>query len=295
MKILKIFGIVVGIHVFFFALIFANPGCSSSSKPAPAPTDTVAKADPSPSITVPSSSPGITVATPPPIGFNPDAPAIAVPGMSDRYKPTRPNTPAATTLVTEPVKDVTPMTTYSVKSGDSLWTIANKNKIAVKDLAAANNLKTDVVLRLGQKLIIPGKAPAPAAAPAATASAPAAAPAAKPASSAMKHTVQSGESLSSIAQKYGVTQRDLAIANNISNPLKLAAGKELIIPGFDAVNGKTSTKSAGKASPAASSSPSFAPPQLVESPPVLVAQPPAPATGAIPVIRVDESSAPKKP
>ena len=32
MKILKIFGIVVGIHVFALLLIFANPGCSSSSK-----------------------------------------------------------------------------------------------------------------------------------------------------------------------------------------------------------------------------------------------------------------------
>ena len=40
MKILKIFGVVVGIHLFALLLIFANPGCSSTSKPPPAPNIT---------------------------------------------------------------------------------------------------------------------------------------------------------------------------------------------------------------------------------------------------------------
>ena len=42
MKILKIFGIVVGIHVFALISIFANPVGSSTTKPPPAPHDTVA-------------------------------------------------------------------------------------------------------------------------------------------------------------------------------------------------------------------------------------------------------------
>ena len=69
MKILKIFGIVVGIHVFALVLIFANPGCSSSTRPAPAPTDTVAKSEPAPAISVPN----LSVAATPPPDFNPDA------------------------------------------------------------------------------------------------------------------------------------------------------------------------------------------------------------------------------
>ena len=52
MKILKVFGVVVGIHVFALILIFANPGCSAMIKTTPSPSDTVAKTDaPSPTDT----------------------------------------------------------------------------------------------------------------------------------------------------------------------------------------------------------------------------------------------------
>lgn len=299
MKILKIFGIVVGIHVFALVLIFANPGCSSSSKSAPAPAHTVAKAESAPSITVPNTTPTVALAAPPPVGFNPDAPASAAPGGGVRFTPTRPNTPVASTLVAEPVKDVTPMTTYVVKSGDNLWNVAKRNKLSVQELAGANSLKTTVVLQPGQKLIIPGKTPVAAAPTSAT---PASSPATSPASAAtkssgapMKHTVQSGETIGSIAQMFGIRQRDLLIANNITDPLKLPAGKELIIPGWDPANGKQPVKSSTKSStppkPAADNRPLFTTPQLEQSTPVISAQPP----GEVPVIRVDETPAPKKP
>ena len=304
MKILKIFGIVVGIHVFALVLIFANPGCSSSTKPAPAPTDTVAKAEPAPTISVPN----ISVAAAPPPAFNPDAPAADAPSGGVRFTPTRPNTPAASTLLAEPVKDVTPMTTYTVKSGDSLWSIANKNKLSYQDLAVANNLKSNAALQPGQKLIIPGKALASSSVTATggavgTTATPAPTAAAKPAGATMKHTVKSGETLGTIAQKYGVRQRDLAIANNITDPLKLAAGKELTIPGWDAANGKAPAKSSTKSpssgapasKPAADTRPLFTTPQLDQPAPVIVAQPPGAPTGEVPVIRVDETPAPKKP
>ncbi len=257
MKILKIFGIVVGIHVFALVLIFANPGCSSSSKSAPALADTVAKSEPAPSITVPNTTPPVALPAPPPIGFNPDAPASAAPSGGVRFSPTRPNTPVASTLVAEPVKDVTPMTTYTVKSGDNLWNVAKRNKLSVQELAGANSLKTSVVLQPGQKLIIPGKSPPSAASTPATpasSSATSSAPAATKSSSApMKHTVQSGETIGSIALMFGIRQRDLLIANNITDPLRLPAGKELIIPGWDPANGKQPTKSSTKSSTVRSS------------------------------------------
>lgn len=313
MKIVKIFGVVVGIHVFALVLIFANPGCSSSSKPAPAPADTVAaKADTPPPLTVPNAapSPSLNVAAPPPpVAFNPDAAATAAqPSPSVRFTPTRPGTPAASTLVAEPVADVMPATTYAVKSGDSLWSIANKNKISTTDLAAANNLKTSAVLKLGQKLVIPGKSMPKATAAAPTAASDHAAPAKAPeaasakSTAGMRHTVKSGETLGTIAQKYGVKQRDLALANNITDPAKLAAGKELVIPGWDPAAGKPAGKSSSKspasatpapAKPATETRPAFTTPQF-DAPPVISSQPPIP-TGEVPVIRVDETPAPKKP
>ena len=59
MKLLKIFGIVAGIHAFALVLIFANPGCSSSSK-ATRDSDTLADADSSAVVSVPQLGPSPT-------------------------------------------------------------------------------------------------------------------------------------------------------------------------------------------------------------------------------------------
>ena len=155
MKILKIFGIVAGIHAVALLLIFANPGCSSSStgKPPATAYAAPAPADPTPTITAP-----VTATDPAPI-------AAPVTGAADTtnfggaafYAPTRPGNPAVSALVAQPVSGVTPATTYTVAHGDSLWSIAKKNHLKVSELAAANNLHSGATLHLGQKLLIPSK------------------------------------------------------------------------------------------------------------------------------------------
>ena len=45
---------------------------------------------------------------------------------------------------------------YVVQKGDSLWLIAKRHGISTKSLAEANQLTTKSVVRVGQKLIIPG-------------------------------------------------------------------------------------------------------------------------------------------
>ena len=305
MKIMKVLGVVVGIHVFALMLIFANPGCTSTSQPAPVPTDTVARSAPGPAVSVPGVSPAMEPSGSPvsaaPITFNPDAPAT---GGGIRFTPTRPGTPAASTLVAEPVGDVTPATTYTVKSGDNLWTLAKKNHISYTELAAANNLKSNANLHEGQKLLIPGKSVARAVPAAATSDAAAAAKTAapKPPADAVKHVVKSGETLSTIAKQYGVKQGDIAVANNITDPQKIRAGMELTIPGWQATSLKGTkpaaksgvTSAAGKPA-GADSKPLF---NAAEANQVPVIGPNAAAAPAsdIPIIKVDEApAAPKKP
>ncbi|MBS0664759.1 MAG: LysM peptidoglycan-binding domain-containing protein [Verrucomicrobia bacterium] len=298
MKLLKVFGAVVGVHVFALILIFANPGCSSTSKPAPTPADTVAKAEPaaSPSITVPTAaasadSPVITG----PGGFDPNAPAVAS-SPTIRFSPTRPNTPAAGALEAEPVADVTPATTYLVGRGDSLWTIAKKHHVAVSDLAAANNLKAGSSVRVGQKLIIPGKALPPGTAAAHVvreeAKAPAAAAPATPSADAVKHTVKAGETLGAIARKYGVRMGDLATANNIADPAKIRPGMELVVPGWQAPAGR-----GGRAAKAATTTAATPPeiPTIRVSTDAPDAGPAAKAGSDAPVITVEDNPSPKKP
>lgn len=46
--------------------------------------------------------------------------------------------------------------TYTVKSGDTLWAIAQANGISVSQLAAANNMGENDLLMIGRRLVIPG-------------------------------------------------------------------------------------------------------------------------------------------
>ncbi len=299
MKLLRIFGVVVGVHVFALMLIFANPGCSSTNKPPASSNESAAGNDGGSSA---ASSPDASSLEPSPVSA---APAYgATPGDNGtsagvRFSPTRPGTPAAGALETQPVTDVTPASTYTVAPGDSLWTIARRNHISVAELAAANNIRQNAVVQIGQRLIIPAKAVAgssmsvtdPVAARAAT-PAPAAARAPR---ETVKHVVRSGETLGGIARKYQVKVGEIATANNIADPAKIRPGMELTIPGWQAPASRSATASPAPATPAAPverATSTIAPSeQPAAEVPTLVIPPPdeESAEEAPPVIRVDDT------
>lgn len=302
MKIMKIFGIVVGIHVFALVLIFANPGCSTATKPPPTPGDTVSRSSPPPTISVPntsaevySSPPASAVAAGAPTGTLPLTPTtVTAPGTEPssatvRFVPTRPGTPVAGALVAEKVVDVTPATTYVVKPGDNLWTIARKHKLTVGDLTAANGIAANTALQPGRKLVIPAKsAPIPAGTASAGGEAPAKAAqvtaSTKAPGETIKHVVKTGETLGTIARNYGVRQADIAVANRISDPARIQAGTELIIPGWKPAAGKTAKSAQSAAAKSAPKADAAAP-----AAPATEAAPAAPAPPVVPIIRIDDS------
>jgi LysM repeat protein len=234
MKILQIFGAVVAVHLLAFIFIFASPGCQSSPRNIPTPDATVPTAG------------GDTGA---PVSYNPasadtGASTYAPAPQYGRAEPTRPGSPNAAAIApARQTEEVAPVSSYTVGRGDSLWSIAKKNHLTVAELAKVNNLPVGATLQPGKKLIIPGKAVPKdlAAAPAPSAAAPAATPART--GDAMRHTVQPGESLGTIARKYQVTVGELAAANSITDPAKVRAGQTLIIPGFKSVPQKSTAKS----------------------------------------------------
>ena len=108
---------------------------------------------------------------------------------------------------------------YTVKSGDSLWKIANSYGVSVDKIKNANNLKSDV-LQIGQQLLIPVSDTS--------------VEEVKPpvSSSGISYVVVKGDNLYSIANKYGVSVNDIKNANNLtSNTLQI--GQVLNIPGTD--------------------------------------------------------------
>lgn len=310
MKILKVFGVVAGIHLFALLLIFANPGCSSTAK-RPTAADTAPKPAPAPVISVPTvaasseyrspiepapaSAPTPVIALPSAAAFNPDAPAAAPSGLGggSRTMPTRPDTPVAGVLTSEGEKGFTPATTYAVKAGDSLWTIAKKNGLTVAALASANSLSSNATLKLGQKLIIPSKAVAPSSAPDPVTKSASSTPAATTAAArapgeTVKHMVKSGEVLGTIARAYGVSVGDIAVANNISDPSKVRAGMELTIPNAKSPSKSPKALTKGAADSAAKTPDAKAPFAV----PAVVAPEPAPAPApVVPVIKIDEAPA----
>ncbi|MCX6936641.1 MAG: LysM peptidoglycan-binding domain-containing protein [Verrucomicrobia bacterium] len=181
--------------------------------------------------------------------------------------------------------------TYAVKPGDTLGAIARKHGTTAAALRTANNLSGDN-LRVGQKLVIPGNA-APMTSSAATPSAPS--PAATPSVAAPRaggasHTIVPGDTLGSIARKYGVKAGEIGTLNNITDPAKLRVGQLLKLPSGARSEARPGTTPAiaAPAAPAVRDEPVLpvAPVGPVEGfTPVTPVSPVEP--GAIPIIRIE--------
>lgn len=102
---------------------------------------------------------------------------------------------------------------HVVQAGQGLLEIATLYGVPVADIMAANGLTDQDILRIGQRLIIPGVTKRDVAA-----------------AQGDIHIVQAGESLLSIALLYGVTVDELQQANGLDNPDSIYVGQELIIP-----------------------------------------------------------------
>ncbi|MGE6555853.1 LysM peptidoglycan-binding domain-containing protein [Exiguobacterium artemiae] len=100
--------------------------------------------------------------------------------------------------------------TYTVKSGDTLYKIASLYNVTVAALAKANNITNYNLITVGQVLVIPGTTPPP--------------------TTTVTYTVKAGDTLYSIATKYGVTVTALASANKITNVNLISVGQVLVIP-----------------------------------------------------------------
>lgn len=100
---------------------------------------------------------------------------------------------------------------YTVKSGDSLYSIAQKNNLTVQELKNYNNLTNDV-LQIGQTIRIPIVANGQL-----------------PTDNYINYIVKSGDSLYSIGKKYGLTIQELIDYNNLDNTV-LSIGQVIKIP-----------------------------------------------------------------
>ncbi|MFW6366611.1 MAG: LysM peptidoglycan-binding domain-containing protein, partial [Spirochaetota bacterium] len=105
---------------------------------------------------------------------------------------------------------------HTIQKGENLTVIARKYGTSVSVIKQNNTIKNPGKLYVGTRLKIPSQAP-----PRKT----------------VYHTVQRGENLSSIAQKFNVSVADIKRNNSLKNPNRLYVGTKLKIPAAGAVAG----------------------------------------------------------
>jgi LysM repeat protein len=122
-------------------------------------------------------------------------------------------TATASVAAAAPQTSYTCVAYHTVKFGETLNSISRLYGVSAQALMAANNIYNPNLIYAGQTLCIPGSAPVPPKPPCGT-----------------YYTVQWGDTLSSIAARYGTTVQAIMYANNIANPNYIYAGMILYIP-----------------------------------------------------------------
>ncbi|NLG93216.1 MAG: LysM peptidoglycan-binding domain-containing protein [Clostridiales bacterium] len=96
------------------------------------------------------------------------------------------------------------MLIHVVKSGESLWQIANSYNVPMESIISANGIYNPDVLVVGEALVIPLED--------------------------IVYIVQPGDTLWKIAQEHGISVQDILNNNSISNPDRIYPGLALYIP-----------------------------------------------------------------
>lgn len=199
---------------------FGATGAGTPTAGNPAEAGTMVPTAPSdPSTPAPAeSTPAIAVVTP-----DAQTTTVTIPGTTEATPTLDPNVQPSGVATQPPADPTTPTenngtTTYTVKAGDSLFSIATAFNTTVEQLRTLNPTLQGDIIFVGQTLTVPapGAAAQPTTAP-------------QPGQQRV-HTVQQGEWLYAIARQYGVTPEAIRAANPGVNLDTLFVGQQIIIP-----------------------------------------------------------------
>ena len=194
-------------------------GLTACTREKPAPTSQPDWVPPTATavVTTPGPTVGATVIS---AEETPSGPAPAPTSPPEASPTPVPSTPSAPVVLPTPAPSTPapaePTFTYVVGPGDTLFSIARRYGTTVEVLVDRNSLASADDIQVGQELKIPGTAPTPI-------------PTEPPVTTV--HVVQRGETLHTIALRYGVTVADIMAANGITNPDRIYIGQRLTMPG----------------------------------------------------------------
>ncbi len=249
MKVSKIFGCVIGLHLGVIAMLLVQPGCRTKQPPTRTYSQERTSGGLIEAIGQGSSS-GLDSAFN--AGFD-DGSAAPDDNDFSEFDAITPVAPLSDGGQTVPVAGPS-FETYTVKKGDNLWTIARRSNVSLNELYAANGLDTTSILSIGQELQIPVEG--------STATVTAPSPDTYQPTSfnqgSTEYMVKRGDSLSKIANQFDTSVRAIKAANGLSSDL-IRVGDKLVVPVSSSSTGTSSAMSAAPSDSISSSStaPSF--------------------------------------
>lgn len=211
--------------------LFSSPEQSytPSAQPAPAAVHTA------PAAVKSAPEPATPVSSPKAASFAPVAVGPKQSSAAPSVQPARPVQPSATAVV--PVVPVSPAVSsqpvhtlnykiHTVQPGEFAGKIANDNGMTLKEFTELNKLSDPNRLRVGQTVKVAVGRKALAAGPAT--------PAPSVSIPGKVHVVAPGESLSVIAARTGVSEKELVAINGIKDPNRIRVGQKLRLTRSDA-------------------------------------------------------------
>ena len=249
MKVSKIFGCVIGLHLGVIAMLLVQPGCHTKQPPTRTYSQERTSGGLIEAIGQGSGS-GLDSAFN--AGFD-DGSAAPDDNDFSEFDAITPVAPLSDGGQTVPVAGPS-FETYTVKKGDNLWTIARRSNVSLNELYAANGLDTTSILSIGQELQIPVEG--------STATVTAPSPDTYQPTSfnqgSTEYMVKRGDSLSKIANQFDTSVRAIKAANGLSSDL-IRVGDKLVVPVSSSSTGTSSAMTAAPSDSISSSStaPSF--------------------------------------
>lgn len=200
--------VVVSVHVAVIGGALLIQGCGTTRGPVSLPSErpmppTIAEED-------------LPPAPPPAVPYHP---VIEIPTYSVVSPVVPPVTSSGNTKI------------HVVAKGDSLSVLAKRYGVTIADIMVLNNITDPNKIRLGQKLKLPGNASASKS----FESTPKEAKSKVISGGGSRYVVQAGDSLSRIAQKAGVSVKEIQDTNGLKGD-KIFVGQELTIPGGRAIS-----------------------------------------------------------
>lgn len=232
MKISKIFGVVLSLHLGVVAILVVQSGCSTRQPPTKTyqQQETLGTQEQSNLDLIPATD-EILDDTTIDASFNADM-DVGASDSNGRVEPTRPTN----NVDNESISSIDDLNTtidiagpsyesYTIQKGDSLWAISRRKNVSLNDIYTANALSEKSVLSIGQEIKIPVEG---STAVIQTQVADIYQPSAFNAN-ITNYTVVAGDTLTRIAKKFDTTVGAIKAANDMTSDL-IRLNSTLVIP-----------------------------------------------------------------